>query len=272
MSILFFGHSSFAAKSLKNFYKKNRGVIYFSRKKNKKNFLFDLRKKNNFINKKQIKNTKTILFFSSFVPIQENIPNWKLITKINVDGVINFLKNLKFKPKKIILISSCAVYGIERKNLLVTDWLKPLTPYAISKLAQENIFRVYCKINNIKLLILRLGYVYGDQMPDFRLLKRFKIALEAKKKINIYNKSLNLNLIHTEDIKNVILKSLNRNEGLFNIVHKKKITIENFIDALVKKKEPNIKKLKRNQFYSNNFGKSFPNFKFVKITDAVKNL
>lgn len=60
MSILFFGHSSFAAKSLKNFYKKKGGVIYFSRKKNKKNFLFDLRKKNNLINKKQIENTKTI--------------------------------------------------------------------------------------------------------------------------------------------------------------------------------------------------------------------
>ena len=82
------------------------------------------------------------------------------------------MKNLKLRPKKIILISSCAVYGKEKKNLLETDWSKPLTPYAISKFAQENIFRVYCKINNIKLLILRLGYVYGNQMPDYRLLKK----------------------------------------------------------------------------------------------------
>ena len=46
MSILFFGHSSFAAKSLRNFTKK-LGIIYFSRKKNK-TFLFDLRKKKKF--------------------------------------------------------------------------------------------------------------------------------------------------------------------------------------------------------------------------------
>ena len=272
MSILFFGHSSFAAKSLRNFYKKKRGIIYFSRKKNKKTFLFDLRKKKKFIRNNQIKNPRIILFFSSFVPVKEDIPNWAYISKININGIINFLKNLKLRPQKIILISSCAVYGKEKKNLLETDWSKPLTPYAISKVAQENIFRVYCKINNIKLLILRLGYVYGDQMPDYRLLKKFKIRLEKKKKIRIYNKNLNLNLIHTEDIKNVILKSFNKNEGLINIVHEKRITIKNFIDALVEKKEPDIKKLKNNEYYSKDFKKCFPNFKFVKIIDAVKDL
>ena len=69
----------------------------------------------------------------------------------------------------------------KKKNLLETDWSKPLTPYAISKFAQENIFRVYCKINNIKLLILRLGYVYGNQMPDYRLLKKLDQVREKKK-------------------------------------------------------------------------------------------
>tara|TARA_B100000767_G_scaffold192402_1_gene179585 strand:+ start:1910 stop:2731 length:822 start_codon:yes stop_codon:yes gene_type:complete len=273
MNILFFGHTSFAAKGLKNLFKKKGGIIYFSRKQKEKKFFFDLKKKNNKISyKNKIKKKSIILFFSSTVPKKENVPNWNYISKINIDGVINFLKNLELKPKKIILISSCAVYGKEKENLSETDWLKPTTPYAITKLAQENIFRIYCKINNIKLFILRLGYVYGDEMPDLRLLKRLKNTFRAEKKINIYNKNLNLNLIHTEDIKNIVLKSLNKNEGLINAVHKKKITIKNFVESLVKKKEPNSKQLNKNEFFSKEFKNYFPNFKFMKITDAIKNL
>ena len=37
-------------------------------------------------------------------------------------------------------------------------------------------------------------------------------------------------------------------------------------------KEPNIKRLKKNEFFSKDFKKYFPNFKFMKITDAIKNL
>ena len=275
MSILFFGHSSFAAKSLEISLKKQKQkqVIFYSRKKKKNISFFDLTKTNNkILNKKKIHDTNIILFFSSYVPPNENITNWNTVSKINIDGIINFLEKLKFKPKKIILISSCAVYGNEAKHVSEKDFLRPITPYAITKLAQENIFHIYCKINKIKLLTLRLGYVYGDKMSDIRLLKRFKNSITENKKINIYNKNYNLNLIHTEDINNIVLKSLNKNEGLINLVHEKKISIKNFVNVLTKMREPNLKKLKKNRYFSKNFKKTFPKFKFFRLTDAIKGL
>ena len=273
MNILFFGHSSFAAKSLQTSLRNRKGVIFYSRKKNKKNSFFDLKISNNkILNKKKINDSQIILFFSSYVPLKENIPNWKFVSRINIDGIINFLKNLKFRPKKIILISSCAVYGNEKKYVLEKDFLRPISPYSITKLAQENIFQIYCKINKIKLFTLRLGYVYGDKMMDIRLLKRFKNLMNNNKKINIFNKNYNLNLVHTEDIKNIILKSLNKNHGLVNVVHEKRISIENFVNVLNKMREPDLKKLKKNEFFSKNFKKHFPKFKFYKLSDAIKGL
>lgn len=271
MSILFFGHTSFAAKNLRNSLKKKK-VFYLSRKKKENSIYFDLKNKKNNLNKHKFKLPYSILFFSSFVPINENIPNWKYISKINIDGIINFLNSLKSKPKKIILISSCAVYGNQKENLSEKDLLSPITPYAITKIAQENIFRIYCKTNKVKFLILRLGYVYGANMPYYRLLKKLKNLTKTKKKINIYNKKLNLNLIHTEDIKNIVLKSLNRNVGIINIVHKKRITLQNFLRILLSKKNPKIKKMKNNEYYSKKFENYFPNFKFYKISEAIKNL
>ena len=123
--------------------------------------------------------------------------------KINIDGIINFISSLKKKPKKIIFISSCSVYG-ENDKFNFENLLRPLTPYSISKLAQENILRIFCKKYKVNLTILRLGYVFGPSMSKKRLLKRMKIKLKNKKNLNLYNKNLNLNLIHTEDIKNVI--------------------------------------------------------------------
>ena len=273
MNILFFGHSSFAAKSLQISLKNRKRVIFYSRKKNKKNSFFDLKISNNkILNKKKFNDPQIILFFSSYVPFKENIPNWRFISKINIDGINNFLKNLKFKPRKIILISSCAVYGNEKKYVSEKDFLKPISPYAITKLAQENVFQTYCKINKIKLFTLRLGYVYGDKMMNIRLLKKFKNLINNNKKINIYNKNYNLNLVHTEDIKNIILKSLYKNQGLLNLVHEKRISIENFVNVLNKMREPNLKKLKKNEFFSKNFKTYFPKFKFYKLSDAIKGL
>ena len=149
MKILFFGYKSFAAQDLyDHLKKKNKNVFYFSRKEKKKKYFFDLTNKINlnYFNKKE---KYTIIFFSSFVPQDEKVQNWKHVSKINIDGIIRFINNIKFQPVKIIYISSCSVYGNEKTKLSEKDHLKPITPYSISKLAQENLIRIFCKKNRL---------------------------------------------------------------------------------------------------------------------------
>ena len=61
--------------------------------------------------------------------------------------------------------------------------------------------------NNIKFTSYRLGYVFGDSINKKRLVYKILKKYKNGTKIKIYNKNLNLNLIHTKEISNFITKT-----------------------------------------------------------------
>lgn len=272
MNIFFFGGTSLAAQDLVASLQKDNKVYILSRKKKlKKNFYyFDLNKKNNLKFKNLKKNDENYLFFfSSFVPLKEKKSTWNKCYKTNILGLIELLKKNRLKFKKIILASSCAVYGAQKGILTENVFLKPDSYYAISKLAQENILRIFCKRKKIKFLCFRLGYVYGKNISKKRIVK--KIALNYKKKeFKIYNKNLNLNLIHTQDIKNFILKAFKRNEGIFNLTNKYETRLVDFYNIVLNKKLN--QKMKKNNFSSNKLTKIFPTINFFPLSSGINEL
>ena len=183
MNIFFFGGTSLAAQDLVASLKKDYKVYVFSRKKKlKKNFYyFDLNKKNNLNFQNLKKDDNYLFFFSSFVPLKEKKSTWDKCSKTNIFGLIELLKKNKIDLKKIILASSCAVYGNQEGPLTEKNFLKPQSYYAISKLAQENILRIFCEKNKIKFLCFRLGYVYGKNMNNERVVKKIVIHYKKKK-------------------------------------------------------------------------------------------
>lgn len=271
MNILFFGSTSFVAQDLIKSFNKNYNVYLFTRKKiKKKNYLyFDLNKKNQNIDKIiKLKKIDYLFFFPSFVPLKEKNSSWKNCKNTNVYGLVRLLLNLKIKIKKIILSSSCSLYGDENNQNNEVSFLKPSSGYSLSKLMQENILRVYCYKNNIKFLSYRLGYIYGKKMSHKRLLKKLILKHKAKKKINIYNKNLNLNLMHTKDLSNLILQTFIKAEGIFNLTDKKLITLDIFCKMLKKKQTKIIKK--QNTFSSKKLFRKFPKLKIEKLKDRIE--
>ena len=193
---------------------------------------------------------------------------WKKCKSTNIYGLVRLLLNLKIKVKKIVLASSCSLYGNERNLYNEKSFLKPDSNYSLSKFMQEIILKVYCHCNNIKFLSYRLGYVYGNKMNNNRLLKKMLRKYQKNKKINIYNKNLNLNLIHTKDISNLISGTFTKAEGIFNLTNRNIITLESFYKALIGK---NIKIAKfKNTFSSNKFFTNFSKLKIQKLEDRVK--
>jgi nucleoside-diphosphate-sugar epimerase len=273
MNIIFVGGSSFASSDLVNDLNKKATVFFSSRKrypKKKDNFYFDLNSKNKYLlNKFRKKKISYLFFFASYVPFNEKKSSWVNCYKTNIFGVINLIKNITFPIKKIVFISSCSLYGSCNSLFNENTFLKPETPYSLSKFSQESIFRIFCQINEIKFVAYRLGYVYGKNMNPKRLVKRIFDKLQNKKKIKIYNREFNLNLIHTKDISNIILGTYKKAEGLFNLTNKYKITINNFILAIYKSK--------KNVFLSNNFSsnkiiRKFPKIKFLKLKEGIQSL
>ena len=249
MNIFFFGNTSFAAQYLSKELSKKNKITFFSRqnRRNKEFVYFDLKNKNHKILKKNsMRKIDYLFFFSSYVPKNETKANFKSCMNTNVYGLINLLKNNKFKVKKIILSSSCSIYG-EDRNIKYdeTVYLKPQNWYSISKFLQEKILQVYCYQNNIEFLAYRIGYVFGNNMNNARLVKKIYLNHKKKKKVKLFNKNLNLNLIHTKDISHLIQKTFKQAKGIYNLTYPFKSLLGDFY-RILKNKKTNYKKYKNN--------------------------
>lgn len=266
MNIVFIGSRSFVASELIKQLKKKNNVICFSRSKStKSSFYFDLlSKKNVFNNIKNIKKIHALFFFSSYVPLNQKNSKWEKCNKINILGLINFISKISIPVNKIILSSSCSVYGknedkIYRENCIT----RPDSYYAISKFAQELILNSYCKRKKIQFLSYRLGYVFGEKMNPKRIVKKLLIKLKNKQKIKLFNIKKNLNLIHTELLSNIIIKSFKKADGIYNLTHKFSFTLGD-LNRYFKFKKKNIVN-KINNYSMLKMKKKFPKIKFTPI-------
>ena len=89
---------------------------------------------------------------------------------INLGGLVNLLEAARASKalKRFVLASSCAVYGdtpkAEHSEGSATD---PRSPYAVSKLAGEQLCRSYFLLHGLPALSLRYFNAYGpDQDPN----------------------------------------------------------------------------------------------------------
>ncbi|MBI4214741.1 GDP-mannose 4,6-dehydratase [archaeon] len=86
----------------------------------------------------------------------------------------------KVKVKRIVMASSSSVYGdVDTFPIKEDSKLSPLSPYGMTKLAAENLCRLYWKSYSIPSVILRYFTVYGPrQRPDMAFHKFIKSALK----------------------------------------------------------------------------------------------
>ena len=135
MSIIILGSRGFVAQSLKNFLiKKNKKPLAIG--KSQINFL----KENSFDKlKKILKNKKnyTLVITSSIAPaknLDDHLDNMKIISNI-IKGID--IKNVK----KIIYISSDAVYSDTKKKITENSLTEPTSMHGLMHLHRENLLK-----------------------------------------------------------------------------------------------------------------------------------
>ena len=109
--------------------------------------------------------------------------------KTNIEGTVNILECMKNNNvKKLVFASSSSVYGncnasVFSEDLKVTE---PISPYAATKSAGEQLIYTYGHLYQIKAVCLRFFTVYGPrQRPDLAI-KKFTRLIEAGKPIDMY--------------------------------------------------------------------------------------
>ena len=130
---------------------------------------------------------------------------------LNINGSFNLLESCKGKKNiKIILISSIDVYGeCGKQSSRENKKLSPQYSYGLIKLFNEKIYENFAKTNNVNIIVLRLGNLYGPNKKNGLILNLLK-SIKKKKLVSInQNGRQRRDYLFIDDAVDVILQAIN---------------------------------------------------------------
>ena len=123
------------------------------------------------VNDPAMKNVVTgidrIFHLAADISIPYSIKNPAATYSNNVHGLLNVLEVArKSDIKNVVFSSTAAIYGLTDKVCVETDTPDPLNPYSVSKLAGENLMKMYNDLYGINTVSLRYFNVYGPRQSN----------------------------------------------------------------------------------------------------------
>lgn len=140
----------------------------------------------------------------------------KEIFSTDIDGTNNVVKTAyKYKVKRMIHISTTAVYGIyDHAPLLETDPLKGIGPYGIAKIEAEKICISYRKKGMIIPILRPMTFVGPERLGVFSLL--YDWAFTGHNFPMLGSGNNRFQLLDVSDLVDVIINCLSLNENKVN--------------------------------------------------------
>ena len=124
----------------------------------------------------------------------------------------NFLNAIQGQgPKKILYISTTAVYGNQHGDTVNEQSpTEPSNDRGKRRLDAEQALQKFAIENNLPVVILRVGGIYG---PDRLPLRQ----LQSARPVLINEDSGYTNRIHVDDLANICVTAMERGEGIYNV-------------------------------------------------------
>lgn len=161
----------------------------------------------------------------------------------NTNIFLNLLESIhKFSPEtKLLSIGSSEEYGaVSLRDIPLKETLKPrpLSPYAVARVAQENMSRVYSKGFGLNIVCTRsfnhIGCGQEDKFVISSIAKRFAEFKAGKcSEITIGNTSIIRDFLDVKDVVRAyytLLKSDADSSEIFNICSGRQTSIQDIID------------------------------------------
>jgi len=103
------------------------------------------------------------IHLAAAINVQNSIDNPEESFEVNLDGTFNILEKAKKRRTKVIFMSTCMVYkqAMDNKSIDENHPLCPLSPYAATKIAAENLVLSYYYSYGLPVAILRPFNTYG---------------------------------------------------------------------------------------------------------------
>lgn len=193
--------------------------------------------------KKVVTGVDAVVHEAALVSVTKSVENPLLSNHINVIGSLNLLKAcVDSGVKRFVFASSCAVYG-DSMELPIDEKVrvKPLSPYAVDKLAVENYSKVFNQNTNLETVCLRYFNVYGPRQkhgPYSGVISVFVNKLLANESPTIYGDGKQTrDFVNVRDVVRANLCALSKSKiggEIINVCTGKEVTI-NKIFEIVKK-------------------------------------
>lgn len=130
-----------------------------------------------------------IIHLAAATNVRESFQNIQKYTENNIDGLYSVLDYaVMSNVKQFIFASSSSVYGENKKypwNENDTN-LRPISPYAITKLMGEHIGYMYSQLYGIRFLALRLFNVFGPKLRNTLLMSKIYEAIKNNTEFEVF--------------------------------------------------------------------------------------
>ena len=130
-----------------------------------------------------------VIHLAARAGVRPSIEQPRLYEQVNVAGTVNLLELCKeFGVSRLIFGSSSSVYGASSRAPFSETQLdlRPISPYAATKLAGEMFCYTYAHLYQLPMMALRFFTVYGPrQRPDLAIHK-FVARMESGKPLPIF--------------------------------------------------------------------------------------
>lgn len=178
----------------------------------------------------------------------------KLTMDVNVNGTINLLKGVKeIVPHcKVLIVGSSDEYGVIRPEecpINEVHPLNPVSPYGISKVAQEKIAQILAKVYDLNIILVRsfnhigVGQSKGFVVSDFasRIAELEKYSNVAVMKVGNLHSFRDFTSV--EDIVRayILLMQKGRKGEVYNVGSGQAIEISTILDMLINYSPKDIK-------------------------------
>src|SRR5229473_3507241 len=132
---------------------------------------------------------EVIVHLAARAGVRPSIEEPSAYVEVNINGTLNLLELCReFQVRQFVFGSSSSVYGTTSRAPFSEDQvdLRPISPYAATKLAGEMLSYTYAHLFKVPVICLRFFTVYGPrQRPDLAIHK-FTALIEAGKPVPIF--------------------------------------------------------------------------------------
>jgi len=180
-----------------------------------------------------------VIHLAAMVSVPETMEHPELAEQVNVIGAINVLAAAKAaNVKKVVLASSAAVYGEEpRTPTGEEERPRPMSPYAITKLAMEDYAQLYA-LQGLPTCCLRLFNVYGPgQNPKSRyaaVIPAFISRALKGETLTVYGDGEQTrDFVYVEDACRAFELALAKGAGSINVASGRSVTINGLAKNII---------------------------------------